>query len=75
MNNDNPVIRASLNTQEEPENLFRDQDPFTKSWESLREYSGLDQNFKRRVSRVVNKAIGDEAYLDAANAMHSGQDS
>jgi PBSX family phage portal protein len=75
MNNDNPVIRASLNTQEEPENLFRDQDPFTKSWESLREYSGLDQNFKRRVSRVVNKAIGDEAYLDAANAMPSGQDS
>ena len=75
MSEEKRYIGASLNTQEEQDNPFKDQDPFIKSWDMLKEYSGLDQNFKRRVSRVVNKAIGDDAYLDSANAMPSGQDS
>jgi len=75
MSDEHKYVSARLNTQEEPENPFRDQDPFIKSWEMLKEYAGLDQNFKRRVSRVVNKAIGDDAYLDSANAMPVGQDS
>ncbi len=75
MSEEKRYIGASLNTQEEQDDAFKDQDPFIKSWEMLKEYSGLDQNFKRRVSRVVNKAIGDEAYLDSANAMPYGQDS
>ena len=68
-------IRASLNTQLEEENAFKTQDPFNKTWDDLKDFSGLDQNFKRRASRSVAKAIGDPAYLDAANAMPSGQDS
>ena len=68
-------IRASLNTQLEEENAFKTQDPFNKTWDALKDFSGLDQNFKRRASRSVAKAIGDPAYLDAANAMPSGQDS
>jgi PBSX family phage portal protein len=68
-------IRASLNTQAEEENVFKNSDPFNKSWDQLKDYQGLDQNFSRRTTRKVNKAIvPTEAYLDSANSMPSGQD-
>ena len=31
-------------------------DPFSESWESLRQYSGLEKNFKRRADRNLEKA-------------------
>jgi len=74
MNNEYPIY-AKLNTQEKDENPFIAQDPFNKNWEDLKDLGGINQNFKRRTSRVVNKAVGDPAYLDAANAMPSGSDS
>ena len=68
-------VRASLNTQEQEESQFKASDPFNKNWEELKEYSGLDQNFRRRVARQVSKAITPtEAYLDSANATPSGVD-
>jgi len=68
-------VRASLNTQEKEEDQFKLSDPFNKNWEELKEYSGLDQNFRRRVTRQVSKAITPtEAYLDSANATPSGVD-
>ena len=68
-------VRASLNTQEQEENQFKTNDPFNKNWEELKEYTGLDQNFRRRVARQVSKAITpNEAYLDSANATPSGVD-
>jgi PBSX family phage portal protein len=68
-------IRASLNTQEEQENQFKANDPFNKNWEELKEYTGLDQNFRRRIARQVSKAVTpNEAYLDSANAVPSGVD-
>ena len=68
-------IRASLNTQEQQENEFKANDPFNKNWEELKEYTGLDQNFRRRVARQVSKAITpNAAYLDSANATPSGVD-
>ena len=68
-------VRASLNTQEQEENKFNSSDPFNKNWEELQKYSGLDQNFRRRVARQVSKAITpNEAYLDSANAVPSGAD-
>ena len=68
-------VRASLNTQEQEESKFNLSDPFNKNWEELQKYSGLDQNFRRRVARQVNKAITpNEAYLDSANAVPSGVD-
>ena len=68
-------VRASLNTQEQEESQFKASDPFNKNWEELQKYSGLDQNFRRRVARQVNKAITpNEAYLDSANATPSGVD-
>ena len=68
-------VRASLNTQEQEDNQFKGSDPFNKNWEELQKYSGLDQNFRRRVARQVSKAITpNEAYLDSANATPSGVD-
>jgi PBSX family phage portal protein len=68
-------IRASLNTQEQQENEFKASDPFNKNWEELKDYKGLDQNFRRRVARQVSKAITpNAAYLDSANAVPSGVD-
>jgi PBSX family phage portal protein len=68
-------IRASLNTQEQQENEFKANDPFNKNWEELKEYTGLDQNFRRRVARQVSKAVTPTAaYLDSANAVPSGTD-
>ena len=46
-------VRASLNTQEERENLFQEQDPFNKSWDMIKEFTGLDQNFRRRTTRNI----------------------
>ena len=50
-------IQASLHTQPEDENPFRNSDPFAKSWDELKELSGIDINFKRRTSRSVSKYV------------------
>jgi PBSX family phage portal protein len=69
-------VRVGLNTQEKSENPFKEQDPFNKSWDSLKDYSGLEQNFKRKTARNVSKAVNTAtpAYLDSANAVPSGPD-
>ena len=77
MNNDYDYLQASLNTQAEDRNIFKDHDPFNKSWEVLKDLSGLDNNFKRRTSRNINKYIATEdnlPYLNSANATPSGVD-
>ena len=70
-------IQASLNTQPERENSFASHDPFSKSWDDLKSLSGIDNNFKRRAARNLNKNVAteDPRYLDAANAIPYGQDS
>jgi PBSX family phage portal protein len=75
-NNEYQYISASLNTQDEKENSFRDQDPFNKSWEMLKDFSGLEQNFRRRTARNLNKFadVNNAAYLDSANVTPSGVD-
>ncbi len=79
---DYTYISASLNTQEERENQFKEQDPFNKSWDTLKELTGLDQNFRRRTTRNIGKAeyaygstgvdVNTEAYADSANVTPSG---
>ena len=73
---DYDYIQASLNTQPERENQFAGHDPFNKSWDELKNFSGIDNNFRRRTARVFNKAVSteDPRYLDSANANPSGQD-
>jgi PBSX family phage portal protein len=69
-------VRVGLNTQEKTENPFKEQDPFNKSWDFLKDYTGLEQNFRRKTARNVSKAVNTAtpAYLDAANAVPSGPD-
>ena len=47
------VIKYSNEYNEE--NEFINQDPFNKSWEDLRELSGINLNFRRRTTRAENK--------------------
>jgi len=78
VSNDFDYIQASLNTQPEERSIFRDQDPFSKNWDSLKNFAGLNNNFKRRTVRNVSKAFpvtaNDTEYLNAANAFPSGND-
>jgi PBSX family phage portal protein len=64
-------------------NIFKEQDPFNRSWDDLKSLSGLDKNFKRRSDRMakaydmqVPKNINttSPAYLDSALAINSGID-
>ena len=88
MSNEEYYIDARLNTQENEDNAFKKYDIFNKPWEDLKNLSGLNQNFKRRIARV-SKAIGpndaqyisiqnvnqnDPRYLDSANSSASGID-
>ena len=79
MSEDYDYIQASIRTQEESENLFKSQDPFGKDWTILKDYVGIDQNFKRRTSRTVSKATyayntvePSTQYLNSANAVPAG---
>jgi PBSX family phage portal protein len=84
MNEHEYYIGASLNTQEEDRNLFKEQDPFNKSWDDLKSYDGLEKNFKRRTERLIkaqydysvptNVIPSNESYLTAAGASSQGID-
>jgi PBSX family phage portal protein len=69
-------IQASLNTQEKENNQFASLDPFSKSWDELKNLSGIDNNFRRRTNRNLTKIdITDASYLSSANASPSGDNS
>ncbi len=69
-------VRVGLNTQEKGNNPFSEQDPFNKSWDTLKDFTGLNQNFRRKTARNVTKAMtyATNEYLDSANATPSGVD-
>ncbi len=66
--------------------LFKDQDPFAKSWDNLKNFSGLEKNFKRRSDRIdkaasVEYSVGysnvdatSALYQDSALAINRGKD-
>ena len=56
----------------EDSNVFKAMDPFNKSWSELRDFNGLDTNFKRRTSRTEKMEYTDQ-YIDSANAVQAGQ--
>ena len=68
---------------------FKDYDPFTKSWDNLKDFSGIEKNFKRRTDRIEkanNDSVVDSTlqynnvnvmsleYQDSALAINSGKD-
>lgn len=62
---------ARLDEVPEESNLFKDLDPFIKSWDDIKSFNGMNLNFKRRSTRMA-KALGDDAYLESAGAIQSG---
>ena len=85
---DYDYIQASLNTEVTDSDPYANSDPFLKSWDQLKDLSGMDTNFKRRTSRNVTKyslpldtynprypAIEPNLqYLNDANAFQSGKE-
>jgi PBSX family phage portal protein len=81
-------IHASLQDAEVETDPFKDHDPFAKSWDELKNYSGLEKNFKRRTERMAKSTdvlienrtvntgidINDLGYQDSALAVNRGKD-
>lgn len=60
---DDPIVEESQ---------FKDSDPFKKSWDEIKDFNGLDINFKRRTSRNLSKVAVTDGYMDSALAVNSG---
>ena len=83
-NMEHEYVGASLNTQEEELNRFKEADPFNKNWDDLKNYAGIEKNFKRRTERLIkaqyeyatpnNIATTTESYLSSASAISQGVD-
>jgi len=67
-------IPARIDSLPEIEDLSKKNDPFRKDWDEVKNFSGLDLNFKRRAVRVISKTEMSEAYMDSAGATDSGKD-
>lgn len=70
------IINASVPDIPKEEDLFKQQDPFAKSWDDLKSFADLDPNFKRRSSRLaktMNMPPTDQ-YLSSSLAIRTGQD-
>ena len=65
------IIPAKIDELENNSNEFKDKDPFGKSWDDIKSFSGLNNNFKRRTSRIA-KNLPSPQYLNSANAVSSG---
>ena len=82
------TVGARIDEIQEQQDLFKQQDPFNKSWDDIKSLNGLDVNFKRRSTRMAkNMAYGyetrtdnsvandpDRQYMTSALAVASGQD-
>ena len=69
------IIGARIDALSDPQDSFKTSDPFNKSWTELKSYSGIDNNFKRRTTRLVEKATPNnptQGYLDSARAEQHG---
>jgi PBSX family phage portal protein len=56
----------------EQEDPFKDSDPFKKGWNEIKDYRGLDINFKRRTARNLSKVEATQQYMDSSLAVNSG---
>jgi len=65
-------VSARIDDLSEPGDAFKNSDPFNKSWDSLKSLTGLDNNFKRRASRISKAIDPSQQYLDSARADSSG---
>ena len=66
-------IGASIDELVDVNDQFKKSDPFNKSWDELKNLTGLDNNFKRRAARM-SKVEASPAYINSALAISSGRD-
>ena len=66
------IIGAATDEIEQEDDIFKAQDPFNKSWDLVKGLSGLDNNFKRRAQRSMQKADVSDSYLESAGAISVG---
>jgi PBSX family phage portal protein len=67
------IVRASMDNFAQEIDVFKEQDPFNKSWDELKNLSGLDNNFKRRAGRL-SKVDASQQYIDSSRAESTGLD-
>ena len=65
------ISKARIDNIVETDNLFKDSDPFVKSWDEIKNFSGIDNNFKRRINRVAKNFVSPQ-YMDSASAQPTG---
>jgi len=70
MSNNEYIVGASIDQDIVEDDLFKNSDPFNKTWDDLKSFTGLHNNFKRRAARISKSVEPTERYLDAA---HSGK--
>lgn len=82
-----PVIHIPEHEIEAEKDIFKDQDPFNKEWNDLKDLIGIEKNFKRRSDRIAkadyaidttvgynNVDVNSSGYQDSALAINRGRD-
>jgi PBSX family phage portal protein len=64
-------IPARIDNLPEIDDTFTKQDSFNKNWDELKNFQGLDNNFKRRASRL-SKVDASQGYIDSSRAESTG---
>jgi PBSX family phage portal protein len=64
-------VPARIDDLPEIDDTFIKQDPFNKSWDDLKTFEGLENNFKRRAARM-SKVDAPQSYIDNARAESTG---
>jgi PBSX family phage portal protein len=73
MDNDDILVGARIDQIQDERNAFVSSDPFNKSWDDLKNLSGLSNNFKRRAARLSKTEVTD-SYLEASGSGKVGLD-
>jgi PBSX family phage portal protein len=68
------TVGARIDDIDKEEDIFKKQDPFSKSWNDIRSFNGLDNNFKRRASRLSKTVEPTDSYLSNAKAIPAGEE-
>ena len=66
-------IPARIDELAPADDTFAKQDPFNKSWDDLKVFEGLDNNFKRRAKRISKTEVT-QGYIDSSRAESTGID-
>lgn len=68
------TVGARIDDIVDTPDVFKNQDPFNKSWDDIKGLNGLDTNFKRRATRLAkNMAYGYETRTDNSLANNPSQ--